>query len=500
MPGRAAAGAPPAPAAERARLVVRDSTLTGFNRSDTHDAPAASAAPSARGRAAPGRPERRDVLAELSGRLEAIFKRLRGRGKLTEKDVDEALREVRVALLEADVHFQVVKQFVATVREGAVGKGVLESLSPGQQVVGVVHRALVDLLGGEARGLAFAPRPPTRILLAGLQGSGKTTLAWKLGTLLRKKGKRAMLVAADLQRPAAVEQLRQLADAGGLLFVGDEAARDPVAIVERALAEAEPLLADAVILDTAGRLHIDEDLMAELTRVRDAFHPHETLLAVDGMAGQDAVNVAKAFHGRLALTGLVLTKMDGDARGGAALAIRSVTGVPVKFLTTGEGADTIEVFHPERLASRILGMGDVLSLVEKAQEAFDAKAVERLGEKIRKDRFDLEDFREQIRQIRKMGPLENVLKMIPGVGGRLPEGMEVDETALSRIEAIIGSMTPRERESPRIIDGSRRRRIARGSGTAVQDVNRLLRDFEEMETMMKRLRGLRGRRLPLRVR
>jgi signal recognition particle subunit SRP54 len=338
------------------------------------------------------------------------------------------------------------------------------------------------------------------ILLAGLQGSGKTTLAWKLGTLLKKKGKRVMLAAADLERPAAVEQLRQLAAAGDLLFVGDEAARDPAAVAEQALREADRLLADVVILDTAGRLHIDDELMRELDRARGAFAPHETLLAVDGMSGQDAVNVAKAFHERLGVTGVVLTKMDGDARGGAALAVRAVTGVPVKFLTTGEGADTIEVFHPERLASRVLGMGDVLSLVEKAQEAFDAKEVERLGEKLRTDRFDLSDFRDQLRQIRKMGPLESVLNMIPGVAGRIPAGAEVDERSLGRIEAIIDSMTPRERKAPRIIDGSRRRRIARGSGTTVQDVNRLLRDFDEMEKMMKRLRGARGRALPLRMR
>jgi len=440
------------------------------------------------------------VLGQLSERLEAIFKRLRGRGKLTEKDVDEALRDVRIALLEADVHFQVVKEFVAKVREGAVGHEVLESLSPGQQVVGVVHRALVDLLGGEARGLAFASKPPTRVLLAGLQGSGKTTLAWKLGTLLKKKGKRALLAAADLARPAAVEQLRQLAGQGGLLFVGDEAMRDPADVARRALREAETLLADVVILDTAGRLAIDESLMEELERAKRAFDPHEVLLAVDGMSGQDAVNVARAFHERLGVTGIVLTKMDGDARGGAALAIRSVTGVPVKFMTTGEGADTIEVFHPERLASRILGMGDVLSLVEKAQEAFDADEVERLGEKIRKDRFDLSDFRDQLRQVRKMGPLDGVLKMIPGMAGKLPANMQVDEKDIGRVEAIIDSMTPKERKLPRVIDGSRRRRIARGSGTTVQDVNRLLREFEEMEKMMKRLRGARGRPLSLRMR
>ncbi len=440
------------------------------------------------------------MLGQLSERLEAIFKRLRGRGKLTEKDVDEALRDVRIALLEADVHFQVVKEFVAKVREGAVGHEVLESLSPGQQVVGVVHRALVDLLGGEARGLAFASKPPTRVLLAGLQGSGKTTLAWKLGTLLKKKGKRALLAAADLARPAAVEQLRQLAGQGGLLFVGDEAMRDPADVARRALREAETLLADVVILDTAGRLAIDESLMEELERAKRAFDPHEVLLAVDGMSGQDAVNVARAFHERLGVTGIVLTKMDGDARGGAALAIRSVTGVPVKFMTTGEGADTIEVFHPERLASRILGMGDVLSLVEKAQEAFDADEVERLGEKIRKDRFDLSDFRDQLRQVRKMGPLDGVLKMIPGMAGKLPANMQVDEKDIGRVEAIIDSMTPKERKLPRVIDGSRRRRIARGSGTTVQDVNRLLREFEEMEKMMKRLRGARGRPLSLRMR
>lgn len=440
------------------------------------------------------------MFGDLSQRLEGIFRRLRGRGKLSEQDVDEALREVRVALLEADVHFQVVREFLGAVREKAIGHGVLESLSPGQQVIGVVHSVLVDLLGGEARGLALSSRPPTRVLLAGLQGAGKTTLAWKLATFLKKKGKRVLLVAADLARPAAVEQLRQLAGAADVLFVGDETARDPRDVVARALKEAETVLADVIILDTAGRLHIDEDLMAEVAGLKAAFDPHETLLAVDGMSGQDAVNVAKAFHERLGVTGLVLTKMDGDARGGAALSIRSVTGVPVKFLTTGEGAETLEVFHPERLASRILGMGDVVTLVEKAQEAFDVREAERLQEKIRKDRFDLADFRDQLRQVRKMGPLENVLSMVPGLAGRVPAGAEIDEGGIRRVEAIIDSMTPRERRSPKLIDGSRRRRIAKGSGTTVQDVNRLLRDFEEMERMMKRFRGQRGRGLPLRMR
>jgi len=437
---------------------------------------------------------------DLSARLDTIFKKLRGRGKLTEKDVDESLREVRVALLEADVHFQVVKDFVATVRANAVGKEVLESISPGQQVVGVVYKALVNLLGGEAKGLLLAPQPPTRILLAGLQGSGKTTFAWKLATHLKKKGKRPMVVAADLQRPAAVEQLRQLAESGGILFFGDSAIRDPREVVARALPEAEERLADAVILDTAGRLHVDDDLMNEIAGLKSAFAPHEVLLAVDGMSGQDAVNVAKAFHDRLSVTGLVLTKMDGDARGGAALAIRSVTGCPVKFLTTGEGADTLEIFHPERLASRILGMGDVLTLVEKAQEAFDETSARSLEEKLRKDKFDLGDFRNQLREIKKMGPLENVLRMIPGMSGKIPAGAEIDEKSLRRVEAIVDSMTQKERRNPRVIDGSRRRRIAMGSGTTVQDVNRLLRDFEEMERMMKRFRNARGLRLPARPR
>ncbi|MFN0151121.1 MAG: signal recognition particle protein [bacterium] len=436
------------------------------------------------------------MFTDLSARLDTIFKKLRGRGKLTEKDVDDALREVRVALLEADVHFQVVKDFVTTVRENAVGKEVLESLSPGQQVVGVVYKALVNLLGGEAKGLLLAPQPPTRILLAGLQGSGKTTFAWKLATYLKKKGKRPMLVAADLQRPAAVEQLRQLAESGGILFFGDSTVRDPREIVARALPEAEERLADAVILDTAGRLAVDDDLMNEIAGLKRAFAPHEVLLAVDGMSGQDAVNVAKAFHDRLSVTGLVLTKMDGDARGGAALAIRSVTGCPVKFLTTGEGADTLEIFHPERLASRILGMGDVLTLVEKAQEAFDEKSARSLEEKLRKDKFDLGDFRDQLREIKKMGPLENVVRMIPGMAGKIPAGAQIDEKNLRRVEAIVDSMTLKERRSPRLIDGSRRRRIAMGSGTTVQDVNRLLRDFEEMERMMKKFRNARGLRMP----
>jgi signal recognition particle subunit SRP54 len=428
-----------------------------------------------------------------------VWKRLRGRGALSERDVDEALREVRLALLEADVNFRVVRDFLAKVRERAVGDEVRRSLTPGQQVVKIVHDELTALMGGPggpAARIAQAPEPPTVILLCGLQGSGKTTTAAKLGLWLQRQGRRPLLVAADLQRPAAVEQLRTLGRQAGLPVLGpDPGAREtPPELAARALAEAERTAATHVIVDTAGRLHVDEELMAEVREVRRRCHAHEVLLVVDAMTGQDAVNVARGFAEGLGIDGIVLTKLDGDARGGAALSARAVTGKPVKFVTTGERLDALEPFHPERIASRILGMGDVLSLIERATAEVDADAARRMQERLRRQTFGLDDFLQQMQQVRRMGPLEQILGMLPGVGAaRALKGVQVDERELGRVEAIIRSMTPEERRRPEIIDASRKRRIAAGSGTRVQDVNRLLRQFEDIRKLLKGMAGGRGR-------
>ncbi|MDI3316462.1 MAG: signal recognition particle protein [Bacillota bacterium] len=426
------------------------------------------------------------MFEQLSERLKATFQRLRGRGRLTEKDVDEALREVRLALLEADVHFRVVRDFVARVRERAIGEEVLGSLTPGQQVVKIVHEELTRMMGaGEAR-LAVAPRPPTVVMLVGLQGSGKTTTVAKLGLWLRRQGRQPLLVAADLARPAAVEQLQTLGRQAELPVYSRPGARDPVEVARGAVEEARRSGREVVLVDTAGRLEIDEPLMAELERMKDAIHPTEILLVVDAMTGQAAVHVAETFHRRLGVDGLVLTKLDGDSRGGAALSVREVTGRPIKFVGTGERLDGLEAFHPDRMASRILGMGDVLTLIERAQEAFDAEQARRMEEKLREASFTLEDFVEQLRQVRRMGPLDQLLGMLPGMGPlKGLRGAQVDERELAHVEAMVLSMTPEERRRPEIIDGSRRRRIARGSGTQVQDVNRLLRDFDQVRRWMK---------------
>ena len=425
---------------------------------------------------------------QLTDRLQAIFRRLSGRGRLAEKDIDEALREVRLALLEADVHYRVVKEFLERVRAQAVGEEVLRSLTPAQQVVKIVHQELVRTLGQEAVPLAAAPAPPTVIMLVGLQGSGKTTMAAKLALHLRRQGAFPLLVAADLRRPAAVRQLEVLGEQLDLPVYSEGAGKDAPGVAQRSLKEARQGRRSHVILDTAGRLHVDDELMQELVRIQKAVSPHEILLVADAMTGQDAVRVASEFHQRLNLSGLILTKVDGDARGGAALSIRSVTGVPIKFLGVGEKADALEVFYPDRLASRILGMGDVLTLIERAEATYTEEEARTLEEKARKGTFDLADFLDQLRQLRKMGPLEQLLGMIPGLGTALrSQQLDVDERQFRQLEAVILSMTPEERARPEIVGGRRRRRIARGSGTSLQQVNTLLNRFDQYRKLMRRL-------------
>jgi signal recognition particle subunit SRP54 len=424
----------------------------------------------------------------LSDRLNEIFKRLRGHGSLTEDNIAESLREVRMALLEADVNVKVVRTFLERVRERAVGRDVLESLSPGQQVVKVVYEELTTLMGGTASRLGRAGQAPTVLMLVGLQGSGKTTTAGKLARLLHQEGQRPLLVAADLQRPAAQEQLATLGETVGVAVYRNPSAGSAIAVCREAVSQARSRLLDPVILDTAGRLHVDERLMEELRSIKTEVEPTEILMVADAMTGQDAVNSATAFHQALILTGYILTKLDGDARGGAALSIRSVTGAPIKFIGVGEKLDALEVFHPDRMASRILGMGDVLSLVERAEQAVDAKQAAILQKKIKAQAFTLEDFRDQLRQIRGMGPLDQLLGMIPGLSRLkgLPDSA-TQERELKRVEAIIDSMTPVERQKPETLNGSRRKRIAAGSGTTVADVNRLLKQFADMQKMMRQL-------------
>jgi signal recognition particle subunit SRP54 len=426
---------------------------------------------------------------QLSERLQSTLSDVRSRGKLSEADVDRAMREIRLALLEADVNFKVVKQFTAQVKERCLGAGVLESLDPGQQVVKIVNEELASLMGGASRDLAFASSGPTVILMAGLQGSGKTTACAKLAKHLTKDGKDVALAACDLQRPAAVEQLMTIGRQAGATVYSQGTDRDPVEVAEWALGQAKAEGRDALIVDTAGRLHIDEELMDQLVAIRKRTKPHDVLLVLDAMTGQDAVNVAEQFSERAEFDGVVLTKLDGDARGGAALSVKAVTGKPILYASTGEKLDQLERFHPERMASRILGMGDVLSLIEKAEEQVDREQAEDLERKIRKQQFTLEDFLQQMRQVRKMGPLTNLLGMMPGMGGAMKElrNANVDERELDRLEAIILSMTPAERARPEIINGSRRKRIAQGSGTTVQAVNQLTKQFGQMRKLMKQL-------------
>jgi signal recognition particle subunit SRP54 len=425
------------------------------------------------------------VFDTLSDRLQGALGDLRKRGRLDEESISRAMREVRLALLEADVNFEVVKDFVGRVRERALGADVLKSLTPGQQVVKIVHEELTTLMGAGDSRLAFASRPPTVILLAGLQGSGKTTAAAKLALLLRKEGRQPGLVAADLQRPAAIDQLQQLgAQLQVPVFTGTD---DPVAVSAAGVQEAKAEGLDTVILDTAGRLHVDEELMEELVAVRDATRPTNVLLVLDAMTGQDAVRVAEAFAERVAFDGVVLTKLDGDARGGAALSVKAVTGKPIKLASVGERLDQLEYFHPDRMASRILGMGDVLSLIEKAEAAVEEDDREELERRMMQGEFTFDDFLRSYKMLRRMGPLQGVLKMIPGLGKQLEGLGEVDEKQLARVEAIVLSMTPKERSFPHVIDGSRRRRIAAGSGTTVEQVNQLLEGRKQMAKMMKQL-------------
>ena len=422
----------------------------------------------------------------LSGRLQGALGDLRKRGRLDDEAISRAMREVRLALLEADVNFEVVKDFVAKVRERALGQDVLKSVTPGQQVVKIVHDELTALMGAGDSRLAFASRPPTVVLLAGLQGSGKTTAAAKLGLLLRKEGRKPGLVAADLQRPAAVDQLEQLGRELQMPVFSDERA-DPVTAATNGLEGAREQGLDTVIVDTAGRLHVDEELMNELVAVRDATRPTNVLLVLDSMTGQDAVRVAEAFAERVAFDGIVLTKLDGDARGGAALSVKAVTGRPIKLASVGERLDQLEYFHPDRMASRILGMGDVLTLVERAEAAVDKEEAEEMERRLMKGEFSFDDFLRSYKMLRRMGPLQGVLKLIPGLGSQLDGLEDVDERQLGRVEAIVLSMTPQERRFPHVIDGSRRQRIAKGSGTTVQQVNQLLEARKQMAKMMKQL-------------
>jgi len=427
------------------------------------------------------------MFESLSEKLQSVFKKLRGKGALSEQDVNEALREVRLALLEADVNFRVVKDFVSRVRERAVGQEVFASLSPAQHVVKIVNEEMTELLGGGDTALKIAEKPPTIIMMAGLHGAGKTTTCAKFANLMRKQGRKPLLVALDVYRPAAIKQLQVLGERIGIpvFTLGDK--QDPVDIAQAATGAAASDGRDVIILDTAGRLHVDDDLMSELGRIRSAVPPTETLLVVDAMTGQDAVNVAEQFNRALEVDGFVVTKLDGDARGGAALSIKAVTGKPIKFAGLGEKLDALEPFHPERMASRILGMGDVLSLIEKAEAAVDAEKVEELERKFRENKFDLEDYLEQLQQMRKMGPLDQILGMIPGLNARGLQGAEIDESRLGKVEAIIRSMTREERHHPEMLNGSRRRRVANGSGASVQDVNQLMNQFSQMKKMIREL-------------
>ena len=440
------------------------------------------------------------MFEDLSQKLEIVFKKLRGQGKITEANIGESLREVRRVLLDADVNYKVVRQFIEDVQKKAVGTEVLHSLTPGQLIVKILHDELVRLMGTTKADIAIAPMPPTVIMVVGLQGSGKTTFCAKLAHYLKRKGHFPLLVAADIYRPAAMDQLEMLGRQLQIPVLVDRG-KGAVEIAEGSVEAARRSARDVVIIDTAGRMHIDEAMMQEVASIKEKVKPNEILFVVDAMTGQDAVNTAKAFHDRLDFDGVVLTKLDGDTRGGAALSIRSVVNTPIKFIGTGEKPDALEVFHPDRMASRILGMGDIVTLVEKAQEQFDEQKAKKLEEKLRKSQFTFEDFLDQLHEIRKMGSLQQIMSMIPGLN-KLPANGAVDEKALGRVEAIIQSMTAEERRRPQIINGTRRRRIAMGSGTSVQDVNRVLKQFGEMQKMMKTFskgklpRMFRGMQLP----
>ena len=425
----------------------------------------------------------------LGEKLQNAFKKLRGKGKLNEKDVKEAMREVRLALLEADVNFRVVKEFVSSVTEKSIGHDVLESLNPGQQVIKLVHEELIELMGSSQSQLTFSSKPPTVYMMVGLQGAGKTTSSGKLAGLLRKQGKRPLLVACDIYRPAAIKQLQIVGKTYDIpvFEMGDKVS--PVIIAEKSLAYAKENGHDIILVDTAGRLHIDDTLMDELLNIRAKVSPQEILLVVDAMTGQDAVNVAATFDEKLGLDGIIVTKLDSDTRGGAVLSVKKVTGKPVKYVGLGEKLDDLEPFHPERMASRILGMGDVLTLIDKAQQAFDEKQAAELEQKIRNNSFTLEDFLSQMQQIKKMGSIKDLIGMLPGVNQAAMADTDIDEKAVSHTEAIIQSMTREERNNPSLLNGSRKKRIAAGSGRTIQEINRLLKQFEEMRKMMKNFTG-----------
>ena len=438
----------------------------------------------------------------LTEKLANAFKKFRNKGKLTEADVKEGMREVKLALLEADVNFKVVKEFVKAVTERAVGAQVLESLVPAQQIVKIVNEELIKLMGGESPKINISPKPPTVIMMVGLQGAGKTTHAGKIANMYKQKGKNPLLVACDVYRPAAIDQLHIVGQSVNIPVFSMGSKISPVEIAKAGVLHAKKNGNDMVLIDTAGRLHIDEELMAELVKIKNATEPSEILLTVDAMTGQDAVNVAKSFNDLLDITGVVMTKMDGDTRGGAALSVKYITGKPIKFIGTGEKLDAIELFHPDRIASRILGMGDILSLIEKAEAAYDEKNAKEMEKKFREQTFSLEDFLDQLHQLKKMGNLEQILGMMPGVKAGSLKDAQVDEGQMKKIEAIILSMTKDERLRPETINGSRRKRIAKGSGTGVEDVNKLLRQFDQMKKMMKqfskpgKLRGFGGMKLP----
>lgn len=426
----------------------------------------------------------------LSSRLQDITRKLRGKARITESDLKDMLREVKLALLEADVNYKIVKEFINTIQTKALGQDVLKSLTPGQQVIKIVKDELVELLGGTESKINFTPNPPTIIMLVGLQGSGKTTTAGKLANLLRKQGKKPLLVACDVYRPAAIKQLQVIGNSLNIPVYSNENSKDVVHIAKQALNVAISKMNDVVILDTAGRLHIDEELMQELKNLKSNVKPHEILLVVDSMTGQDAVNVATSFNENVGIDGVILTKLDGDTRGGAALSVKNVTGRPIKFAATGEKLNDIEVFHPERMASRILGMGDILSVIEKAEDAFDEEQALKLEQKLKKQEFDLDDYLSQLRQIKKMGSFSGLLNMIPGMNQL--KDVKVDDKEFVKIEAIICSMTKKEKRNTKILNGSRRLRIAKGSGTTVQDVNKFIKSFEMTQSMVKKMKNQKG--------
>lgn len=434
------------------------------------------------------------MLQEITEKFEDIFRKLKGQGKISEKHLADGMREIRRVLLEADVNYKVAKQFVADVQEKALGADVVKSITPAQQIIKIVHDELVLLIGGSSSPLKTANIPPTVIMVVGLQGSGKTTFCGKLANQLKAQGKKPLLIGADLQRPAAVEQLKTVGRQIGVDSYSD-LSTTPLSVCKAGFSLARQKGCDVIVLDTAGRLHVDEALMQELQQIKGELKPHETLFVADGMTGQDAVNAATVFLEKIDFSGIVLTKMDGDARGGAALSIKAVTNRPIKYIGTGEKLDALEIFHPDRVASRILGMGDIVSLVEKAQQNIDHEQAAKLEKKLRRAEFTLEDFYDQIQQVKKMGPLSQLIGMIPGAGGKALGNVDLDDRALVRIEAMINSMTPDERRRPQVINGSRRSRIAKGSGTTVQDLNRLLKQFFAMQKMMKQFskKGFKGK-------